>query len=84
MFYNTESDTGGPNVTRIRILHDVEGVPRLRDIRDDKDYYFAIPTYLYEGRGAYNVIKGIWQDTEFDTVTSATGNIINAYMYTIK
>lgn len=49
-------------VTNVRLVHDGFGVPRLGNLNKDENYYLAIPTYLFEGRGVYDFASGFWED----------------------
>lgn len=60
VYYTNKSKV--PVVTNVRLVHDGFGVPRMGDLNMSENYYLAIPTYLYEGRGVYDFAKSFWTD----------------------
>lgn len=69
VYYKPESGT----ISRIRMTHDHNGVPKMSDMLEQLDYYLVIPTYLYDGRGLYGFAgeEGFWRNVIFDNVTQS-------------
>ncbi|ODM94027.1 Protein 5NUC [Orchesella cincta] len=71
VYYDTLN--GPPKVTRVRMVHDINGIPKLSDMNDASLYYLVIPTYLYEGRGVYEIagVENFWTDIIIDSKNSS-------------
>jgi hypothetical protein len=65
VYYSTSG--GDPSVTNIRLLHDVDTTPIMKDINNNGYYYFVIPSFISEGRNVYDFVKDFWDsDTNMD------------------
>lgn len=71
MHYSTAS--GKPELTRIRVIQDIEGSSKLVDVQDNTRYFIVVPTYLYEGRGLYGLTQseGFWGQVLVDAEPKA-------------
>lgn len=72
VYYDTESEKV-PKVTRIRMNHDLDGVPGIKDIEEtnEKIYFLVIPTYLYEMRGYYKFGNDFWKQISWGNASSS-------------
>ncbi len=73
---------GAPKVSKIRIVHDDNGVPEFDELVDSKKYHLAIPTYLFEGRGEYDFAKAIWTEEKIppkEGSSQTNGNLYEKY-----
>ncbi len=58
VYYSTEGVN--TKVELIRILHQDEGKPRMKDVQNGELYNLVIPSFITESRSVYGLTKGWW------------------------